>query len=84
MRAASRDTPRIFEIPTRHELAIEEWMDSNDAIFLLDAAEDDVARRTLTTTASPSDGVRAQTIAKILRVDAIKDRLQIEVPTFVY
>jgi hypothetical protein len=71
----------VFQIPPRHEFAIEQRMDPNDAITLLNTAKYDVAGRTPATPASPRNGVTAKPIAEIPRVNAFEDRAQIEVST---
>ena len=72
----------VFDIPARHEFAVEQRMDADEPVLLLDASKDDVALRFLTTASPPCDRVVAQAIAKIAVIDAIEDRLQIEMLSF--
>jgi hypothetical protein len=55
-------------------------MNANDPIALLNASENDIARRTTAAAAPPSNGIAAKAIAEIPRIDAIEHRSQIEMP----
>jgi hypothetical protein len=72
----------VFKEPERNEFLIEPWIDANDAIFLLDRAENKIFFRTFATFAAPNDFVTAQTIVEVTRVYFVEDTAQIEIASF--
>src|SRR4030095_1505125 len=64
--------------PWRHKRLIECRIDSDNAIFFLDRAKDEIFSRTMLSPTAPRDFVTAKTPPKIPFVQIIKDRAQIE------
>ena len=69
--------------PKRHKGLIECRINSDDAIFLLDGAEDEIFSRTMFSSAAPHDLVTAKTPAKIPFVQVVKHAAQIEMHSLV-
>jgi len=73
----------VFKKPAGNERLIEQRMNSNDTIFFLNRAEDEVLARSLLPTSTPHNAITTKTSPKVPLVHTIENLAQIKIAAFV-